>query len=54
MSKLIQLQKNVEDAFNAYDAVRSDVYSIATRTAYDAWVKSRLELSDYLKEYGDV
>ena len=50
---LEQLQQAVEDAFNTYDAMRSDVYTIATRTAYDAFTKARLELSEYLKEHGD-
>jgi len=50
---LEQLQQAVEDAFNTYDAMRSDVYSITTRTAYVAWAKARLKLSDYLKEHGD-
>ena len=53
MNELERLQKTVEDAFNTYDAMRSDVYTIATRTAYDAFIKARLELSKYLKEQQD-
>ena len=53
MSELERLQKTVEDAFNTYDAMRSDVYTIATRTAYVAWARARWALSDYLKEHGD-
>ena len=53
MTELKELQQAVEDAFNTYDAMRSDVYTIATRTAYDAFTKARLELSEYLKEHGD-
>ena len=53
MSELERLQKAVEDAFNTYDDMRSNVYTIATRTAYDAFTKARLDLSKYLKEHGD-
>ena len=50
MNELERLQKNVVDTFNTYDAMRSDVYAIATRTAYDAFTKARQALSTYLKE----
>ena len=53
MTELERLQQAVEDAFNTYDAMRSDVYTIATRTAYDAFTKARLDLSNYLKEQKD-
>lgn len=53
MTELKELQEEVVDTFNTYDAVRSDVYSIATRTAYVAWARARWALSDYLKEHGD-
>ena len=53
LTELERLQKAVEDAFNTYDAMRSDVYTIATRTAYDAFTKARLELGTYLKEQDD-
>lgn len=53
MTELELLQKAVEDAFNTYDAMRSDVYTIATRTAYDAFTKARLELGTYLKKHGN-
>ena len=49
-TELERLEKAVEDAFNTYDAARSNVYSIAKRTAYDAFTKARIDLSNYLEE----
>ena len=47
LTELERLEKAVEDAFNTYDAARSNVYSIAKRTAYVAYAKARDELEDY-------
>ena len=64
LTELERLQKNVVETKAAYDAA-GEAYDVAqgnaihTRAAaeaddaaiaYDAWVKARLELEDYLKE----
>ena len=56
MTELEIKQQAVEDAFNTYDAMRSSGCIINfeySGTAYDAFTKARLELSEYLKEHGD-